>query len=366
MSPSAPAAARPRHAWLPRFRAPRRLHIRRSGAFLIAGTLALGLASLNTGNNLLYLLVGALLGTIVLSGWVSERALRGVRVQRRLPRALTVGVPGALEYVVQPGPQRLQSHGLSLAESGVDDWLDMEAAWLPLLSPGAGIRVRTAVTPRRRGVYALTEVTVATAFPFGLFSKERDVPAGGTVVVWPRTDLPVTLPARAGSDGRRETAAVPAAGGTRGEFRALREYRSGDDPRDVHWRSTARRGDVIVREYERDAADEYWLVLDTAAPDDEMGERAVDTVASLVAAAAARGDRFGLSAGSAHIPPGSGAARLDALLDVLATVRMGEPMGAPQQHPSRCVLVSAAAPPAGWGAVVRPVRRPTAADAVAP
>src|SRR5215211_7663234 len=97
-------------------RPPRRLRVLRAGGLLICGTLALGIASLFTGNNLLYLLMGALLGTISLSGWLSERALRRIRLRRTVPRAVTAGTPAHIEYTVRNRKRRLPSHGLELRE----------------------------------------------------------------------------------------------------------------------------------------------------------------------------------------------------------------------------------------------------------
>jgi uncharacterized protein (DUF58 family) len=346
------------HAALRKLRAllrpPRRLRVLRSGGFLISGTLALGFATLNTGNNLLYLLLGSLLGTIALSGWLSERALRDVSLRRTVPRAVTAGTTAHIEYSVRNGKRRLPSHGLELRELlQPHSPLHCGGGYVAALEPGASARVRVELLPARRGVYALEGLVLGTLFPFGLFAKERDVELPGTLVVWPRTDRPVRTPRVAAASGRRlRMAAAAAVGAERGEYRALREYRAGDDPRDVHWRTTARRGVLMVREYDREAKDEYWIVLDTVAPTDAAGEAAIEVAASIVAAAGTRGDRFGLAAGSARIPPGTAAGRVEAALDVLAAVivtRAG-PAPTPPVRPQSCVLITArGADGSSWG-----------------
>jgi uncharacterized protein (DUF58 family) len=340
-------------AWL---RPPRRLRVLRSGAFLISGTLALGFATLNTGNNLLYLLMGALLGTISLSGWLSEHALRNIFLRRTLPRAATAGTPAHIEYSVRNGKRRLPSHGLELREQLQRDTpLRCAGGYVAALEPGASARVRVELLPERRGVYALEGLVLGTLFPFGLFAKERDIALPGTIVVWPRTDRPVRAPRIAAASGRRlRIAAAAAHGAERGEYRGLREYRAGDDPRDIHWRTTARRGVLMVREYDREAKDEYWIVLDTVAATEVAAEAAVEVAASVIAAAAKRGDRFGLAAGTTRIPPGTAAGRVEAALDVLAAVivtRTGLPPS-PPVRPQSCVLITArGADGATWGDV---------------
>jgi uncharacterized protein (DUF58 family) len=185
-------------------RPPRRLRVLRAGVLLICGTLALGVSALLTGNNLLYLLMGALLGTISLSGWLSERALRNIWLRRTVPRAVTAGTPAHLEYSVRNGKRRLPSHGLELRELLQRHTpLRCAAGYVAALEPGGSARVRVELLPERRGVYALEGLVLGTLFPFGLFAKERDVELPGALVVWPRTDRPVRTPRIAAASGRR-------------------------------------------------------------------------------------------------------------------------------------------------------------------
>jgi uncharacterized protein (DUF58 family) len=353
-------------------RPPRRLRLRRAGGFLVLGTFALGLAALNTGNNLLYLMLGALLGTIALSGWLSEQALRDIGVRRSTPRAATAGTPAHVEYHVHNRKDRLPSHGIELREmpptTGSAAWAsastpaaataapDFETAFVATLEPAARVRVRAGVTAPRRGIHPLPGVVLCTAFPFGLFEKERDVLLPGTLTVWPRTDRPVRAPRIGGAHGhRRHAGAGAAAGAERGDYRALREYRPGDDPRDIHWRSTARRGAPILRQYDRAAAEQYWLVLDTVAPTADLAEAAVETAAAVAAQSIARGDVIGLAAGAAVLPPGHGSARLDVVLDILAGVTMLAAGEAPRPPaaPRACVLITARGGDGDWGDVYR-------------
>ena len=352
-----------------RLRPPRRLRLRRSGVLLIAAVLSLGLATLNTGNNLLYLLVGAMLGLITLSGWLSEQSLSGIRVWRQLPFGATAGQPLRIEYRVENRKRRLPSGGLELRDlqlfrGDLRVRPDIhEPAALGLIPAGDSAAAAEVLTLPRRGVYQFDRLVLATSYPFGLFTKERDLRYPGVLVVWPRSDRPVPRIPVAGRDAGWRTAAAGARGvSTRGEYRGLRAYRPGDDPRDVHWRSTARRAEPIIREYDRDPGESWWLVLDLQAPSEAAGEAAIELAASVAANAAARGVRFGFAAGASLLPPSrAGGARLEAVLDLLARVelRPGEPvLPAPA---AECVLVTArpgaapgftavvCAPPAGAG-----------------
>src|SRR3977135_3563862 len=97
-SPEPPSTSQKR-SWIPwaRMRPPRRLKFTREGKFFVGITLGVGFAAINTGNNLLYLLLGMLLALIIVSGLMSELSLRDLTVVRRLPLRAQVGRPHLVE-----------------------------------------------------------------------------------------------------------------------------------------------------------------------------------------------------------------------------------------------------------------------------
>jgi uncharacterized protein (DUF58 family) len=342
-----------------RLRAPRRLRVLRPGGFLIAGTIVLGLATLNTGNNLLYLMLGALLGTIALSGWLSERALRGIHVERVLPHRISAGASARIEYRVHNASEDpvYALRILDLLDRRVvapaDGSLRLTAgtAIVTHVPAQGAVRAWGELMALRRGEYDFDRISIGTSFPFGLFFKERDVRAPATLLVWPRTDREVRPPRGGAARGvRLAEHATAAPGAERGDFRGLRDYRPGDDPRDLHWRTTARRARPVVREYDRRTADEYWIVLDTVAADAETGEVVIETAAALLVAGAARGHRIGFAAGGVQLSPAGGRSRIEAALDMLASIRVasaGPVVTAPAPH-AQCVLVTARETGAPW------------------
>ncbi|MBA2671591.1 MAG: DUF58 domain-containing protein, partial [Gemmatimonadetes bacterium] len=162
------------------FRPPRRLRIHRAGWTVIVGALGLGLAAMTTGNNLLYLILGAMLGLITLSGWLSEVTLRGVSVSRRVPRGIEAETPAILVYELSNGKRLLPSFALEVGERR-----DAARGFAATVSPGGAAGVRVERVWERRGVYPLDTVTLSTSFTFGLFRKERDIEIDGEVLVWP-------------------------------------------------------------------------------------------------------------------------------------------------------------------------------------
>ncbi len=324
-------------AWR-RLRAWRRISFTTGGALFSAGALAVGFAAATTGNNLLYLLLGAILGLIAVSGWLSERTLKALVIERRVPRAVTVGKPVRIAYTVHNRKRRFPTIAMHLYEPGLH-----EGAFLAHLDAGESGTARSANVFVRRGVYRLEALTLSTTFPFGLFKKERDIPLKGELVIWPRTNQPVRIPSPPG--GRRQPqveTAMASAAGTRGEYRGLREYRVGDDPRDIHWRRTAHTGEPVVREYEQDAAEALWICLETRCSPGERAEAAVETAASLASKAYHAGKRFGLSTAYGIVDAGAGAGQLERVLDALARVDFSPdaPRVTAPDDPARCVLVS--------------------------
>jgi uncharacterized protein (DUF58 family) len=185
-----------------------------------------------------------------------------------------------------------------------------------------------------------------------MFRKERDIELPAEVMVWPRADRPVRAPAAGAGRLARSGASRRSARGTRGEYRSLRGYRAGDDPKDIHWRSSARLREPVIREYERDGAETRWLCLDTRGPADEAAEVAIEIAASLASMATAEHRPFGLVAGEALLEPGTGAGQLERALDILARVDFAaeEPAPDPPVDRMAAVLVSVY-PQEGFGDV---------------
>lgn len=335
------AAGRAVAAGLRWLRPPRRLRPTRFGAAVLATTLLVGLAAVNTGNNLLYLLLGAMLGFIAVSGWLSEQVLRGLRVRREVPRGIVAGGAGRIGYRVTNDKSRLPTLAVDVGElrTGI-------RGFLPRLPPGETRSVRVPAPFARRGVYELEGVTLSTAFPFGLFRKSRDLREPGELVVWPRTDRPVREIRLSGGPGRRTGAASGGPGSGRGEYRTLRTYRPGDDPRDVHWPSTARLGEPVVRVYDRDEARATWICLDRATDPGERAEAAVEVAAALAARAHRRGEPFGFVTQGRSVDAGRGTAHLEGVLDALARVTFAPGADAviPPVAYEECVLVAPDAP----------------------
>lgn len=315
----------------------RRISFTRRGVAFTAGSFAVGFAAINTGNNLLYLMLGAMLGLMLLGGWLSERVIRGLEVERRVPHGVPAGRESRILYRVHNRNGRIPGYAVDIGDGKLP-----AGAFVAHLPPRTSLTAAAPVCFQERGVRTLEAVTLSTTFPFGFFARARDVPLPGELVVWPRTDRPLPPSVAGAGYGRRATRSPRASAGSRGEYRGLREYRAGDDPRDIHWRSSARRETPVIREYERDAARTLWICLDRGAEPGDEAEAVLETAASLAARAASEGRSFGLVVDELVLEPGSGPACLESVLDALARVEFDPdaPVPVPPVESESCVLVS--------------------------
>ncbi|HJL19559.1 MAG TPA: hypothetical protein RMH99_28105, partial [Sandaracinaceae bacterium LLY-WYZ-13_1] len=119
-----------------RRRMPRRLRFTREGRVFVLVTLGVGAAAVNTGNNLLYLVLGMLLSLIVLSGVLSEGVLRGLRVARRLPRRAFAGSPALIELAVTNEKRRFPTYSVELEDVAPGEPTERRCYFLKI-GPGA-------------------------------------------------------------------------------------------------------------------------------------------------------------------------------------------------------------------------------------
>ena len=197
--------------------------------------------------------------------------------------------------------------------------------------PGGGERAfDVPVMCEKRGRYRLGPVGLVSGFPLGLLEARRHG-AGGRqeLVVYPPVFPIGELPLRATPALLHRGGLLLPDGAGSAEFRGLREYRPGDNPRHVHWPSSSRLNTLIVKEFEPLAAASLCLVLDLeAASDVGMGrhstlEYMVRIAASMAAHACERGmpvRLLGEASTPLDIPAASGDRQYRDVLDALAVV----------------------------------------------
>jgi uncharacterized protein (DUF58 family) len=272
---------------------PRRLKVTREGKYFIGITIGVGVAAINTGNNLLYLLLGMLLSLIVVSGVMSELSLRGLTVTRRLPPRAQVARPHLVEIEVHNHKSRLPSYAIEIEDLRAGQPADKRCFFLKI-SPDSAQVAAYRRTPSRRGRDRHVGFRVATRFPFGLFEKSRELRSTGELIIYPAVESVKLPPEQPGSRPGTDGALGRGAGD---EILTVRQMRDGDDPRDIFWRKSTVAGQLVLRERAKETQRHITLVVDSVhlgpSPDDawtERFERRIVDVASRAVAHLLRGD----------------------------------------------------------------------------
>jgi uncharacterized protein (DUF58 family) len=292
---SLPGADPPKSAWrrfLRRFRPLRKLKFTREGKYFLGITLGVGFAAINTGNNLLYLLLGMLLSLIILSGVMSELSLRDLTVVRRLPTRAQVGRPHLVEIEVFNRKKRIPSYAIEVEDLRAHQPADKRCFFLKI-SPSSAQVAAYRRSPQRRGRDRHIGFRIATRFPFGLFEKSREVSCEGELVIYPAVDA---LRLRNDEAGRRFGGVAASGRGSGDEIFGLRPMREGDDPREIYWRKSTLIDQLVLRERARESRPDVELVLEVRRPADAaeewpaLFERRIREVASRAIAHLKRGD----------------------------------------------------------------------------
>ncbi|AKT36481.1 DUF58 domain-containing protein [Chondromyces crocatus] len=330
-------------------RPPRKLKFTREGKYYLGITLGVGFAAINTGNNLLYLLLGMLLSLIVVSGVMSDLSLRHLTVTRRLPARAQVGRPHLVEIEVYNHKGRIPSYAIEVEDLRAGQPADKRCFFLKI-SPASAQVAAYRRTPGRRGRDRHTGFRIATRFPFGLFEKSREVEAEGDLIIYPAVD-PVRLPAE--DSGRREGGTSLSGRGSGDETYGLRPMRDGDDPRDIYWKKSTMRDQLVLRERARETRPDVQILIDNVRMK-EAGEafapsfeKRIREVASRSVAHIKRGDGVVVATTSGDRVRGDKSIGSDPILRFLALLDAVDEPAAPVAQPDRLPRPSAppAAPP---------------------
>ncbi len=297
-------------AW---FRPPRQLKITASGRVYLLITVGVGLGALNTGNNLLYLVLGMLLSLIIASGVLSERSLRHLVIKRVMPDGVFAQEPFAMPYDIRRKDGR--AFALSIGEAASP--LTGEA-WIPIVESETSRVVRATCTAPKRGPLVLTGIKITTLYPFGLFAKSRVLDMPDMLVVYPRkgfvcadpSQLASAHPGDGGNPHRRD--------GT-GDLLGLRPLADGEDARHIHWLKSAAAGELLRTEREREERRQFVLEVDASLAGDAL-DRRCEEAAAQTQRLLSFGHEVGLRAGPRRLRASAGPGQERRVLTALAWV----------------------------------------------
>lgn len=245
---------------------PRRVNLTSEGWWFVVLTIVIGTAAINTGSNLLYLVLSMMLSFIVISGILSEIGFRRIYAVRSLPYSVFAGDWFEVGVSVSNRKRIFSSFSLFVEDSPESaNTLEKKKrrCFVARIPPGGRAFLLYGARVLRRGVFTFKKFRFSSRFPFHFFEKTVSVQNLQNILVYPRI-YPLTedmlLARRERSDALRKLS-LRVSGEE--DFRGLKEFRNGDNPRRIHWALSARHRKLMVKEFEKQRANRVFVILDT-------------------------------------------------------------------------------------------------------
>ena len=260
-------------------------------------------AALLQGNNILFWMLAILVASLLLSILGTRWMVRGLIVRRQLPTHGTVGEPLVVGYAVTRRRRTLPCFGIfideDLAERGSGAFASEPArGWVLHVGPGETVHGQSIMVPARRGRLEFDRFWVRTTFPFGMIRRQRLFGQPQHLLVYPRVhalrDRVLEALSPQGPDGLRTLDKK----GQGDDYFGIRQLRTGDSIRDIAWKLSAHRNELLGIERSSPSPPRIRIVLDLSTPTDalqvdpgesvtarDLEEQAISLAASLVKAA---------------------------------------------------------------------------------
>src|SRR4051812_3243881 len=290
----------------------------------------MGLAAMNSQASLLFGVFGLMIGILLVSGFISRMVLRGLHLHRGLPELAVIGQTTTVMYEFLNEKRFWPSLSVALAElDGAEAFTKQPQSYLLHAAAKNTAVVPIEVVPKRRGLHEMNRYQISTSFPFGFIKRAVEHRQKDTMLVYPALGQvdPKLLSLCRSAD--TSGAVVRPKRGGQDEFYGVKEHRSGENPRHIYWRRSARTPGVLVaKEMTQVAPPRLLLLVDTFVPERTLAahadvERAIAMAASVASQALETGLSVGLFTWSGHwnlVAPARGKRHRRDMLAVLANL----------------------------------------------
>lgn len=310
----------------PEFLRRRHRRITLEGIMFIVLTLVIGLAALNTGANLLYLVLSMMLCLLLLSGVVSSLTLVGLKVKRFAPKQAVAGEPQLARLEILNRKPLLSSYSLRFIDLDSKKE-EVGAGYIFRLAPGKTHNLSYHIFFPRRGLYQLERIRIGSRFPFGFFERSIDFKLGHQLLVYPQLiDVRSLIHGHSIDSGETESGRK----GLGSSLYGLREYTLEDSARWIHWKVSARARKIMMREFEKEEKRRVSIILNNSVKKKEEltqqliedFERAVIFAASFARFLLEQDYTVQLLTASGKVSFGIGQSHLHRLLRALALIEL--------------------------------------------
>jgi len=297
-----------------------RLRFTRWGGLFLVLTLVLAFAAVNSGNNGLIAVLGAALGSYVVSGAWSREVLGHVSVTVRPPAETFAGRPAIFEIELVNTSRIFPAYGLVVKSA--DGTIVLVEAFV---GPGQTVRRTVTWCFDRRGRQQFGAWRLEVVLPLGFFVKSKEVLEGQSILVYP-APIPGPICRREGDEASRGVERFVGRG-REGDVFQLRDFRDGDDLRQVHWKQTARQQRMILVERRRAVDKPLIIRVDpfSSHPNDpeflDLFEKKISAATAAILRRLERGEPIILAIGETVFPAEHRRMGARRLLEPLALVR---------------------------------------------
>lgn len=303
--------------------------VMREGWIYLAAVTVVVFAAINTANNLLYMVLSALLAVLALSGGLSALNFHLLRISARIPSHCFAGEPFPIS--IQANNQKRLFPSFSIhVDASRNSPFGFSTFYIPAVRGARKTSQTGQAILKTRGRFELRNVRVSSRYPFGFFQKDRSYKVAAECICYPeiipQDQMGLAVVDFQGSNQRHER-------GSGHDLYMIRDYIPSDSARNVHWKASAKTSALKTREYAAEESRRVVLAFDRYGhpAESEKFERLVSYAASLAFHLIKDGVELSFVSDEWRSAPGNAQSLLESILEYLALVRMAAGAEPPQQ-----------------------------------
>ncbi len=287
------------------------------GKRLVIATVLISLTALNTGNNLIYLILALLLSIIFISIVILMNNMKNLVLNVIQNRPIFANTPSEILLRLK-NMKRFYARSIKVISTGGMQ----ENAYFQEISPYKESSISVNVIFEKRGLYRYGDFYLESGYPFIFFKRTILCNVKGEIIVYPEIKEQSKFLQSYIKEGQNS---ISQRMGEGEDFSMVREFRYGDDSRKIHWKASAKTEKLLVMEYDASEVKKLTIILDNLnVSDKDDFEKAVSLAASLADYYITQGYYVRLLSCGKVVPFGAGQEQLYKILDVLAVIESKE------------------------------------------